>query len=186
MLNSYIQIMNEGLALTMLFIFLDRRDRMVEHAMIAVLCYVMATVLCSLFPTQTAPTAYGRPDLILDHPLVDQIAGLLSKSNVQIETIRGTVSFPSLHVSGGLLTIYLSRGIKWLLWPMAAFNAVVIAATPVFGGHFFLDVLGGAGIFLIAVVVSKRLVNTRLPRERRRGAARLSSVWRLPRRQTAS
>jgi hypothetical protein len=135
MLQSYIQIQNEMLALIMLFIILDRRDRMVEYAMITVFCYVMATVLCSLFPTQTAPTAYGRPDLIFDHPLVDQIASLLSSSTVQIETIRGTISFPSLHASGALLAIYLARGIKWLFWPMLAFNAVVITATPVFGGH---------------------------------------------------
>jgi membrane-associated phospholipid phosphatase len=153
----YAQNLIEMLALTMLLIVLDRRDRMVEYAMIAVLCYIMATVLCSLFPTQTAPTAYGRPDLIFDHPLVDQIAGLLSSSTVQIETIRGTISFPSLHASGALLAIYLSRGIKWLFWPILAFNAVIIAATPVFGGHFFVDVLAGAGIFLIAVAISKRL-----------------------------
>lgn len=157
MFYSYVQIQNEMLALTMLLIVLDRRDRMVEYAMIAVLCYIMATVLCSIFPTQTAPTAYGRPDLIFDHPLVDQIAGLLSSSTVQIETIRGTISFPSLHASGALLAIYLSRGIKWLFWPMLAFNAVIIAATPVFGGHFFVDVLAGAGIFSIAVAISKRL-----------------------------
>jgi membrane-associated phospholipid phosphatase len=162
MSTSYVQILTEALALTMLFIILDRRDRMVEQAMIAVLCYVMATVLCSLFPTQTAPTAYGRPDLIFDHPLVDQIAGLLSSSTVQIETILGTISFPSLHASGALMLIYLSRGIKWLFWPMLPFNAVVIAATPVFGGHFFVDVLAGAGIFMIAMVVTKRLVPMRV------------------------
>ena len=161
MSKIYLHLISETLALPMLFIILDRRDRMVEHAMITVLCFVMATILCIFFPAQTAPTAYVRPDLIIDHPLVDQIAVLLSRSTVQIETIRGIVSFPSLHASGALIAIYLSRGMKWLFWPMLAFNAVVIAATPVFGGHFFVDVLAGAGIFVIAMVVTKRLVPMR-------------------------
>jgi membrane-associated phospholipid phosphatase len=67
------------------------------------------------------------------------------------------VSFPSLHVAGALLVVYLSRGVAWLFWPTLVFNALLVAATPVFGGHFFVDVLAGAAVFWVAAVISRKV-----------------------------
>jgi membrane-associated phospholipid phosphatase len=66
----------------------------------------------------------------------------------------GIISFPSLHASAALLAIYLVRGLK-LIYPVTVLNLLMLAGTPVFGGHFFVDVLAGVGIFCVAVVATR-------------------------------
>ena len=68
---------------------------------------------------------------------------------------EGIVQFPSFHTICGILTIYGARGALWHFIPALIFGLLMIAGTPVYGGHYFVDVIAGAAIAFSAIAVSQ-------------------------------
>jgi membrane-associated phospholipid phosphatase len=61
----------------------------------------------------------------------------------------GIITFPSLHSAIALIFIFALWPMPLLRWFVVAVNLVMIAATPVDGGHYLIDVIAG---LVIAVV----------------------------------
>ena len=72
-----------------------------------------------------------------------------------LDEIHGIISFPSFHTVGGVLVATSLWRVSWARWPVLALDAAMIAATPVFGGHYMVDVLAGAGVALAAVAAAR-------------------------------
>lgn len=77
--------------------------------------------------------------------------------------LTGIVSFPSFHAASAALYM-------WALWPVrgigglaAALNLLMIAATPVIGAHYMIDVIGGVALAAISIGLSKYLLETLAP-----------------------
>lgn len=79
---------------------------------------------------------------------------------------EGIITFPSLHAALGLLFILAMWPIPYLRWAAVALNVLMIAATPVDGGHYFSDVIAGLAIALACWAVAARCI------ERPRSVAR--------------
>jgi membrane-associated phospholipid phosphatase len=69
--------------------------------------------------------------------------------------LSGIVSFPSFHAASAVLYM-------WALWPVrgiggiaAALNLLMIAATPVIGAHYLIDVAGGIAVAAASIWVTK-------------------------------
>ncbi|RXT35266.1 phosphatase PAP2 family protein [Bradyrhizobium betae] len=69
--------------------------------------------------------------------------------------LSGIVSFPSFHAASAVLYM-------WALWPVrgiggiaAALNMLMIAATPVIGAHYLIDVVGGIAVAAASIWVTK-------------------------------
>jgi membrane-associated phospholipid phosphatase len=69
---------------------------------------------------------------------------------LDIRDLPGLVTFPSFHTAGALAVAASFRGLL-LFWPAFFYAVLVIAATPVFGGHYFVDLISGS---LIAICVA--------------------------------
>lgn len=89
--------------------------------------------------------------------------------------LSGIVSFPSFHAASAVLYM-------WALWPVrriggiaAALNLLMIAATPVIGAHYLVDVAGGIAVAAASIWVTKFYVE-RLGRTSPVSAAR-APVW---------
>ncbi|PID36190.1 MAG: hypothetical protein CR993_06640 [Rhodobacterales bacterium] len=66
--------------------------------------------------------------------------------------LAGMTTFPSLHTAIGVLVVLASLGTR--LWvPALAFAVVMIPATPVWGGHYFVDLIGGAAVAVVIWVL---------------------------------
>jgi PAP2 superfamily protein len=76
---------------------------------------------------------------------------------LDLASMPGLVTFPSFHTAMGVVAIYCARGARWLLAPMLVINGLMIAATPVFGSHYGIDVVAGAAVALGAILVHRRL-----------------------------
>lgn len=70
--------------------------------------------------------------------------------------LMGLVTFPSYHTCMGLIIIWCSRGHPLTLAAGGVAGLGVIAVTPVFGGHYFVDLLGGAAVMLVLVLLWHR------------------------------
>ncbi len=77
---------------------------------------------------------------------------------VDLATAQGIITFPSYHAALGLLMLMAACAHRWLRWPFIVLNLAMIAATPIDGGHYFVDVFAGLTIAWTAHVVASRLV----------------------------
>lgn len=80
---------------------------------------------------------------------VDAMERLRSGTAVvlKLKSLPGLVTFPSFHTAAAVLL----AGAAWrsrLFLPALAYALLVIAATPVFGGHYFVDLIAGAALAL--------------------------------------
>lgn len=78
-----------------------------------------------------------------------------SLRHLELFKLAGIVSFPSFHAASAVLY-------TWALWPVrrvgglaAALNLLMIAATPVIGAHYTVDVIGGVGLAVASILVAK-------------------------------
>lgn len=73
------------------------------------------------------------------------------------EGFRGMIAFPSFHTVLGLMSVLYLRSNPWLMAPIAVLAALMIATTPLIGGHFLADILGGIAVSLVCYRLVERL-----------------------------
>jgi membrane-associated phospholipid phosphatase len=80
-----------------------------------------------------------------------------SLRHLELFKLAGIVSFPSFHAASAVLYV-------WALWPVRVFrwvtigiNTWMIAATPVIGAHYIIDIVGGAVVAAGSVLLAKHL-----------------------------
>jgi membrane-associated phospholipid phosphatase len=71
---------------------------------------------------------------------------------------EGIITFPSYHAALALLLLLGAWHNAWLRWPFLAINVAMIVATPIDGGHYFVDVIAGLAIAAVSQVVARRLL----------------------------
>lgn len=76
---------------------------------------------------------------------------------IELNNLEGLISFPSFHTVGALLFIWAIWPLRTLRWPAIALNAALISATPIFGAHYFVDLIGGAAVAFTSIMVSRWL-----------------------------
>jgi len=70
----------------------------------------------------------------------------------------GLVTFPSFHAASAVLLAWALWHIPYLRYPGLALNAMMLAATPLYGSHFLTDVLAGAITAAVAIATAHRLL----------------------------
>lgn len=103
-------------------------------------------------------TGWSTPMLRVEHFL-----NLRDRFLTQIPVMESTglVTFPSFHTMCGVLFAVCFSQFSWAKWPAVVLNGLLIAATPVEGGHYLADVI--AGLALSTAVLSAMFVYVRAP-----------------------
>ncbi|SRR5579884_1459574 len=82
-------------------------------------------------------------------------AGVLR--HLSLLNLGGIVTFPSFHAASAVLYIWALWSARWIR-PLALFAfGAMLAATPINGGHYLIDVLAGAAIAVLSVVAACRI-----------------------------
>jgi len=111
------------------------------------------------------PAQFSSLDTSMYARQMNDIVALRDGSLRYLEMFKltGIVSFPSFHAASAALYM-------WALWPVrgigglaAALNLLMIAATPVIGAHYMIDVIGGVALAAISIWLSKYLLETLAP-----------------------
>lgn len=76
---------------------------------------------------------------------------------VDLSHMTGIVSFPSYHATLPVILVWGLYPLKRLRVPAAVWAGITIAATPLFGGHYVVDVLAGLLLASGALAVATRL-----------------------------
>lgn len=70
-------------------------------------------------------------------------------------TDGGLIAFPSFHVVWAILLTNACRAKKIFFYPIALFNAILIASTVLLGWHYVTDVIGGAVLAIAGIVFAQ-------------------------------
>lgn len=77
---------------------------------------------------------------------------------VNLNELRGLVSAPSFHTASGVLYIATAWRCGTLRWPLIFLTLAMLLATPIEGTHYLSDMLIGAAVALVALMLAGKLV----------------------------
>ncbi len=159
---AYNQITFSGLAaLAVTLIILNDRRRALEIIYLVVVTAIVCIVMATAFPAKATMALLGDQELLTRLQIgtgvlhVDQLLALRGNGPVLLrpDDMQGLVSFPSFHTCMALIIAWCSRGWWYSTVIGIAIGAAIIAGTPIFGGHYLVDVLGGMAVTAGAIYV---------------------------------
>lgn len=161
-----------------------RRETASEFLALFTATAVTVCVLLPFFPAVGATVYYADAvaslgnlrDVGVHHmPYYDYLRGQ-SAPTLFLESLPGLATFPSFHTAMGILIIYFTRERMLLLIPATLYSLLMIAATPIQGGHHLVDLLAGAAMALAAIA----LLRLATARKHRRALAETGSAATAP------
>jgi hypothetical protein len=154
-----------------IIIALSYTNRMHELG-IFLLTGILGVLICLavwfLFPSFGPASVYDLPDDVLARMPIGadpDYGKYLEKLSVEgLEGAnrsldKGTVAFPSYHMTLALMCVAFSRPFK-KLWPFfIALNILMVPCIIVQGGHHLIDLFGGIALFFVAYICSVKLMH---------------------------
>jgi hypothetical protein len=128
-----------------------------------------AIVIGTTLPGQAALDRYATADLIATFgpdagvyhlPYIEALRSA-APHVLDLNALPGLVVLPSFHTACGLLIVYACRRIPVFAPLSAIYAAVMIASTPIMGGHYFVDLIGAAALTPAVIALEARLSRTR-------------------------
>ena len=95
----------------------------------------------------------GYLDQVRDLPLVRD--GSLRV--LELGHLVGVIAFPSFHAASAVLYMWALWPIRWLRAGNVIMNGVMLASTPIVGGHYFIDVLAGIAVAVLGIAAACRI-----------------------------
>jgi uncharacterized membrane protein YqaE (UPF0057 family) len=71
--------------------------------------------------------------------------------------LAGIVTFPSFHAASAVLYAWALWPVKWARPIAVLANGAMLAATPIIGGHYFIDLFAGIAIAVIAIAGARKI-----------------------------
>jgi membrane-associated phospholipid phosphatase len=89
---------------------------------------------------------------------------------IDFEAVNGIISFPSMHAAVAIIVPYTLRWNRWIFWPIAALDAVMLASAVPSGNHYLADVIAGVAVAVLAIACGRAIQTSldRLFRSRRK------------------
>lgn len=97
---------------------------------------LICSVISMVFPAVGYPGEIGQRHIDI----------LVAARNGVVLGVAGIITFPSFHAVMGVLFAYSARTFRPLFLVFIPLNGFLIIATPPFGGHYFIDVIGGIAV----------------------------------------
>jgi hypothetical protein len=106
------------------------------------------------------PALGAYPYHQMESPEVAEILSLRSGAtqHLSVLMVKGLIAFPSFHMVGVVLLSYAYRYSK--LFPLvASLNGLMMISLPTQGGHYLIDMIGGAFVAIFAIFAYHRWIS---------------------------
>ena len=144
------------------------RVRRLQTFVLALQVSLIGCVLAPAFAPALGAYHQLGIDPAIDHPhipltlmngAVPQILQLRGPApHVRLDDIEGIVVFPSFHTVLALLFAWAFWPVRALRWGALVLEAGMLAATPLSGGHYFVDLVAGAALAVASLWVATHAV----------------------------
>jgi PAP2 superfamily len=137
-------------------------QRCKEFLTLIVTALVFTVLLASFFPATGAMDRFADAHLKSLFPegsgtyFITQLLEVRGGDPLLIDPARltGLSSVPSFHTIACILLIYGSRGHPVRSPVITVLAIIIIAATPVYGGHYFVDIIAGAIVAVFFIMMN--------------------------------
>ncbi|MBZ7923452.1 phosphatase PAP2 family protein [Ensifer adhaerens] len=164
---AYHSLAPQVIGLFLLYSAVRRADKALEFVALLAVSSVFTGLLMAMFPAAGA-YAYFDPAPETFDAFTAQ-AGMWHYSellrlrsgesfNLFVANAQGLVTFPSYHTAVGIMIIYSLRSLRWVAAPIAVLNAVMIVGTLPEGGHHLSDVVAGAIVAVVSILVVRAVM----------------------------
>jgi hypothetical protein len=75
--------------------------------------------------------------------------------HLELFGLAGLVTFPSFHAASAALYAWAFWPVRWFRSIAIVANVAMLAATPIDGGHYFVDLIAGIAITVLAIVAAR-------------------------------
>jgi hypothetical protein len=137
------------------FSTIGRHDRSYELWWTAFVALAATAALSGLFPAAGSFHYYGvtlDKAIHLPHFLALRDGSIL---HFAVREMQGIVTFPSYHAVMAILLTYAYRGTRFFK-AAAVLNGLMLVATPIYGGHYLVDLIGGGVVTFLSIWVFRR------------------------------
>jgi membrane-associated phospholipid phosphatase len=137
---------------------------------VLVLAFQISVLLCSTvaaFMPAVGEYAYRNINPAIEFPWLPSGATSYVADVLQLRTdapvipfdnFQGVITFPSFHASLGVLLLWAFWRTPVVRWIALIMNGALIAATPIFGGHYFVDVAAGMLLAFGSILIAQGAV----------------------------
>jgi hypothetical protein len=143
---AYDSMMPQFLILIGIFAYIDTR-RVDELLIASMLALIIIFPIMYLLPSVGAYAPHG----IIGGNWEADILEMRSHAVLVIHPGEGIVTFPSYHTVLGILFTNMVRGRRLLFYPLLILNALLLASVMSAGGHYFVDLVSGVAVALVAL-----------------------------------
>ncbi|MFT3976380.1 MAG: phosphatase PAP2 family protein [Sphingomonas bacterium] len=78
---------------------------------------------------------------------------------LDLSNLAGIIAMPSFHAASSVLLAWGYGRLRWLYWPFLALNAAMLVSAVPIGGHYLIDVLAGALVAGLSIIIANRWVD---------------------------
>jgi hypothetical protein len=137
--------------------------RLQQFTMACILTVCITAVISSLVPAFGTYHQYGLPTDFSGFNATGYLVQMdrlpLARDGtlriLNISQLGGIITFPSFHAAAAILALWGFWGVWWMRPISLIANVGMLMATPLLGGHYFVDVLAGVGLAALAIAVAK-------------------------------
>lgn len=161
---AYSRLSNDGLAwILTIAILLNRQLRALEISFLLIATSLVCILMSAAFPAKAAFATLADADIRAlvpnggDYHLT-QFLALRSKDAVLLQSgqLAGLSTFPSFHTVLAVLIMWCSRGAVVPHAVAIVSGLAILAGIPIYGGHYFIDVVAGAALAVAFIVLWER------------------------------
>jgi membrane-associated phospholipid phosphatase len=148
-----------------------RYRRMQEFTLAFGIALVATTIISTLLPamgTYALLNFTPDPNIFTPGAYLEQLRDLPlvrdgSLRTIDFNALAGIITFPSFHAAAAALYLWAFWPVRWIGPIAMMLNIAMLLATPICGGHYFVDVFAGIAVAALAVVAA-RWIGNRLAR----------------------
>lgn len=149
-------------------VFLGRLERAKEFAALLFLAALLTVCVSGLFPAEGAMVRYGDDHLLASFGPragvyhMEALRTVRESKDIVLSfaDLPGLATFPSFHTIVGLLIAYACRDSLISFVPASILAGAMLLATPVYGGHYFIDVIAGC---MVAAALATAYATVKTP-----------------------
>jgi hypothetical protein len=143
-----------------------RYQRIEEFTFAFGLALAVTTIISALVPAIGVYQQIGLDPSTLKHidpgGYLDQLRDLPptrdgTLRHLELLNLGGIVTFPSFHAASAVLYAWALWPLRWWRPLIVLVNGFMLAATPLNGGHYFIDLIAGVIVAALAIVAAHRL-----------------------------
>lgn len=168
LIPSYSLIFVQPLIVVVSLSYVKKFEALEQFILVTFVSQIIAISIFYFFPATQAWTYLGISDEqiaafpTLSHSHGTWVSDLLLIRSGGLRNLpglysAGLIAFPSFHCIAGLTFVWAVRSVKAVLPTFVIMNCMMIAATPIVGGHYAIDLVCGAVVFAISVALTSWL-----------------------------